>query len=310
MIAIGIDVGGTHTRVGAVNQSGRLLVCRRCTTDRHAGGDAFVDGLIRSVEAVCGETCADDARVRAIGLALPGLIDRRRGVLVRSVNLRFLEGRGIPDELTRRTGLAVTLSTDADAATWAEYIAHPLRPERFIHLRLGTGVACGVVVNGALQDVGAGRTTHLDALIVDDQPDAVECRCGKRGCLEMIAAGPAMVERGRQAGYANGLGDLQRGWQRGDRQARAIVQHVAAAVSTAVANLTRHFQPEVISLGGGVTSQLPGLVEEATAHCRACDALNGCDMRVSLERSRLGDDAGVIGAALLASTSSREGRQL
>jgi glucokinase len=300
MIAIGIDVGGTQTRVAAADRSGRVLARRRRLADRTPAGNALIDWLDRAVAEVCGEARRIDAEIRSIGLALPGIIDRQRGVVVRSVNLSFLEGRPIAEELRRCTGLAVRLMTDADAATWAEYLACPPCLRGFVHLRLGTGIACGVVTDGSLQDLSVGRAGHLDALIVDHRPDAATCRCGKRGCLETVASGVALTERGRRAGFENGLRDLHQGWERQDQVAMKIIQDAAAGLSVALGNLARRFGPEVISVGGGVASQLPVLLETALDHFRVSDTPNAFDVKPSVQRSCLGDDAGAIGAALLA----------
>ena len=300
MIAIGIDVGGTRTRVAAADRSGCVLARRRCLADRTPAGNALIDWLDCAVAEVCEEARPHDAEIRGIGLALPGIIDRQRGVVVRSVNLSFLEGRPIAEELRRCTGLDVRLMTDADAATWAEYLAYSPCPRCFVHLRLGTGIACGAVVDGSLQDLSVGRAGHLDALVVDDRPDAATCRCGKRGCLEMVASGVALTERGRRAGFENGLRDLRQGWERQDPAAMKIVREAAAGLSVALRNLGRRFGPEVISVGGGVVSQLPVLLETALDHLRASETSNTCDVKPSVQRSCLGDDAGAIGAALLA----------
>jgi predicted NBD/HSP70 family sugar kinase len=300
MIAIGIDVGGTRTRVAAVDRSGRVLARRHHLADRTPDGNALIDWLDRAVAEVFGEARPHDAEIGGVGLALPGIIDRQGRVVVRSVNLPFLEGRPIAEELGGRTGLEVRLVTDADAATWAEYLACSPSPRGFVHLRLGTGIACGVVTDGSLLDLSVGRSGHLDALIVDDRPDAATCRCGKRGCLETAASGVALTERGQQAGFQNGLPDLRRGWERQDQAAMKIIQHAAAGLSLALGNLGRRFGPEVISVGGGVASQLPVLLETALEHFRVSGAPNACGLRASIQQSCLGDDAGAIGAALLA----------
>ncbi len=299
MIAIGIDVGGTQTRAAAVDRSGRVLARRSCATDGLADGGALIAWLAEQVTALREGKHTGGARVKALGLALPGLIDRERGVLTRSINLPWLEGRAVADELSRETGVDVTLTTDAAAAVWGEYTARPARAERFVHLRLGTGVACGVVIGGVLQDLTAGRTAHLDALVVNDQPDAPMCRCGRRGCLELFASGAALIAQGQKAGHANGLTGLQRAWQRGEGRATELVERTAVAVAKAVANLARRFDADIVNLGGGVLSLLPAVMEATQRLASEAVSMEGRSARVVLERCRLGDDAGVIGAALL-----------
>jgi len=300
MIAIGIDIGGTQTRVGAVDQSGRVLACRRHRTDPTVGGDALVDRLIREVDVVRKEADIREPLAGVMGVAVPGLINRKKNALTRSVNLPVLEGYPIAEELIRRTGLSVTLATDAEATTWAEYLAHPSRPTRFAHLRLGTGVACGIVADGALLDIYGDRTGHLDVLIVREGPEAPECSCGRKGCLEAIASGAALLKRGGAFGFPAALDSLQRAWQRGEATAKQIIGDAATGVSIAVGNLAQSFGAELVCIGGGVIDRLPALFDEAAAWFRNSHAIENGDFRASMEQSRLGDSAGLMGSALLA----------
>jgi predicted NBD/HSP70 family sugar kinase len=308
MITIGIDVGGTHTRVAAVERTGRAVAMRRFPTAPDAIFEALVDRLIRSIADIREEVGTVDPPVQAAGLALPGLIDRERGVLRRSINLPLLEGRPIVEALARGTGWSVTSMSDADAATWAECAAIEGAPARAAHLRLGTGVACGVVIDGRLLELDADRAAHLDVLVVADRSDARGCRCGRRGCLETVASGAALDELARQAGYADGLQGLRAGWRRKEPAAQAIVRDAARGVSAALVNLRRRFETRVISVGGGVLSALPFLFELAVAEWRAADAADGGGPGMRVERSRLGDEAGVIGAGLLAQQEKRSRR--
>ena len=107
MIAIGIDVGGTQTRVGVVDDGGRIVASRRCETVRDADGGALVDRLARTIDEVLSDSRDKHGDTVPIGLALPGLLDRDRRSVVRSVSLPCLEGKPIADELARRTARPV-----------------------------------------------------------------------------------------------------------------------------------------------------------------------------------------------------------
>jgi glucokinase len=296
MFAIGIDVGATWTRAAAVDGSGRIVASHRDDTPRDA--DGFARRLVEAFDHVCrGANISTDA-VTSIGLALPGIVDRDRGCLVRSVNLPFLEGVAIVDHLARAIGRRPALMTDAQAATWGEYSACSPRPERFAHLRLGTGIACGVVCGGRLAPSGPGRTTHWDVLIVDDGPEATPCPCGLRGCLETVASGRALEQHALQMGLKDGLDGLRHAWYRRDPRAVSLIDEVADALVIAITNLARKFQPQIVTIGGGAATALPCVVEEAIARSPSTTFQGGTVPRV--EAAKRGDEAGVIGAALLA----------
>ncbi len=375
MIAMGIDVGGTYTRVGAVDidaSCGPELVTRCCATISRDHGNILIDWIVGAVGEVAEEaakhptarraTGGQNARVAGVGLALPGILDPNRRRLVRSVNLPFLQDRAIGDELAERTGYPVQLVTDAEAATWAEYAAYTssklTNPERsrglkpaarcFVHLRIGTGIGCGLVVNGDVQRLDVNRSGHLDVLIIDHGADAPPCPCGKRGCLETVASGRVLHQRtlkllghartrspteprasararpqtpteprasaranaliqgtdpGRHGdtGFGNALATLQQRWKRGDKAARTIVDQAAKALALGLTNLIDHFRPQVISIGGGVMTTLPCLLDEARQRVNASDEPSDHQPSITILRATHSDKAGTIGAALLAS---------
>lgn len=311
---IGVDVGGTFTRAGVVTNNGQVRHIHRTETPRANTGPALVTWIANAVDALIAAVGEPEGReIRYAGVGLPGIVDAEEGRLVRSVNLPLLEGFAVRDELVRRTGLAWRVTTDAAAATWGEYIgycvANGARPKRFAHLRLGTGVALGAVIDGVL-DVGPTdathpfderRTGHLDLLRVIDGADAPLCRCGQRGCLEAIASGRALAERAASVGLGDDLAELARLGENGDAAARQIIDRAADAVSMALSNIANHYRADVVVVGGGVAKVLHELVSRAIAKCG--------DRRVGFEpRSESTDaqprylrseirSAGVVGAA-------------
>ncbi len=298
-VAIGIDVGGTLTRLGVVNEQLKIVARREVRTLEIVSYDGLIDWIAAEVTPEL-HVKQGENRAFTIGLALPGTLDRERGWLVRSVNLPFLERKPIVDGLTARLGVRPFLCTDADAATWGEYLAATPRPSRFVHLRIGTGVACGVVIDGCLQRTDAGRTTHMPELVVEEGPVALPCRCGLRGCLETIASGAALTRAANELGYANGTGDFGRALHDDDKPMALLIERVASAVARAMANLRGKFGVEVVVLGGGVVEGLSGLVEGVRAQSPLTAGLSPS----AIVGSRVGDDAGVIGAARLAVESS------
>ncbi len=331
MIAIGVDIGGTTSRVAAIdcsfgcgtqnqnrdregaansgsrfspsrdnrsteqNSSGApILAQQSAPTPRDQNGHSLIDWIVDAVRDIRADLSIATSR---IGLALPGPVDRDRGILLRSVNLPFLENRPIVRELQEKACQPVTLWTDAEAATWAEYIAIDPAPASFAHLRIGTGVACGIIVDGEFVYPPRTNGGHLDLLVVDHSPTATKCPCGKRGCLEAIASGVSLTRNGQN------LAALQLAYESGDEETRELVNLAARAINSAITNTVKQFGVTTIILGGGVIENLPALFDGVLRENKENGSVEG----IAISRHKLGDAAGVIGAAILAARDAGNG---
>lgn len=302
MTAIGMDIGGRSMRVAAVDLTGMVIARRSEAMTDADDPEHLVGRLADAVADIRDALPSDHDASTPIGLALPGILDPGCGTLIRSVNLPLLEGYAIRDTLAHRTGCPVELVTDAEAATWGEYLAREPRPNRFVHLRLGTGVALGAVVAGELERLDSARREHLEVLVVDRRPEAPLCTCGRRGCLETIASGRSLDAQVTRSGFGGGLDVVQRAFRAGDAAARQLVQSAANALAIAIQQVAGRFEVDSVCLGGGVITHLPALASITT------DLLGSFDHStaptgprpIAIDPARLGDDAGVIGSALIA----------
>ncbi len=326
--AIGIDIGGTATRIAIVDAAGKMIAHLCLSTPDNLTGDLFTTWLANAIRTVHEETNLEPNRCRRIGLAMPGTLDHARTKLIRATNLPGLQEHDIVDDLATRLGSRPILLTDAEAATWGEYSVRKPRVNRFVHLRVGTGVGCGVVIDGDLCRLDVGRTTHLEELVVHHSTDARRCVCGLRGCLETVASGKALLRHAEELGAAEDLAAIETAARMGNEAALQVVNAAAQNVLVALKSLTRRFRPNVICLGGGVLAHLP-MLWERIERCGLDGSMAGADTSTGgqaasgtpstgqppcgceseppphLEPANLGDDAGVIGAALLALSGQR-----
>lgn len=295
MVAIGIDIGGTRTRAAMVNEGGDILGWQETATSALGRLESLLDWIGGAVKAFRADAASDAKSISHIGLALPGLLDREHGAVSRAVNIPWIEQQPIRSQLEVLTGLPVKLISDADAATWGEYASLQPRPERFVHLRLGTGVALGVVVAGRLQrlarpDAAGG---HLDVLVVDETPEAQHCLCGRCGCLEAYVGRVALRRRMGELGIAGEVNELSRLIDERDAAARGIVSDAAMRLASAISNICAEFAPDLIVVGGGIVAAVPAILAECRQLATKCSGLASD----RLQPSTLGNNAGVIGAA-------------
>lgn len=307
MGAIGVDIGATSARAGwvLVEPDGGATdlrvhgLTRTSTRDWRDIEDLSV-WLVETMEqvrahpATCGprDSTGSDLDAAPVGLALPGLIDASSGVVRRSVHLPFLEGIRLVDRLSRRLHRPITIVTDAAAATWGEYVAAGRPPGTMIHLRLGSGVACGLVVDGRAVPFDPDRTTHSCHLIAETGPDALPCACGLTGCLETIAGGRGLERAAEALGLEPSPKALRQAAERGDARSCAVLDRAARGVYRVIETLTGAYRPALIVIGGGVMTAMPELVEFVRDRLVVRAAANEGDAKTADSRSMRFDDAG------------------
>ncbi len=227
---IGVDVGGTKIAAARVEPDGSLSRRFRADTRADEGPDGVIERICQGIEQVMGEE-----KVEGIGIACPGPLDARTGVVLSPPNLPGWDRIPLKDRLEERFGVPVRVENDANAAAWGEYLLGAGRgADPMVYITVSTGIGGGIVLDGRLYrgaDTFAGEIGHT---IVD--PGGAPCSCGRRGCLEALASGTAIaraaaeaVRKGnrriREAGGERAAGGTRfrriPGWGRGCFQDRA-----------------------------------------------------------------------------------------
>jgi glucokinase len=325
--AVGVDVGGTYIRAGVVDERGNIRTLRQqrlpVSADQiQAVLTATVREAIESAESEGLVGLDSQGRVTAIGVGAAGLVDVGAGVVRFAPNIgyRNFELRKI---LQAEFELPVTTDNDATAAAYGEYRigCEPFGIRHMVLVTLGTGIGGGLVLDGRLYRGNKGFAGEIGHILVDK--NGLACGCGQRGCWETIASGTALGEMGRQAareGRAYRIlqlagGDLTKlkgehvvaAAKEGDDVALQLMSEYAERVAIGLAVLANVLDPEVFVIGGGV-SEAADLFLPRTAEAFAL-RLQGRPYRepIPVEAAKLGSNAGVIGAALIALASTQSG---
>jgi glucokinase len=290
---IGLDIGATKTLGVALDEHGHVVAQVRLATE--PGPDGVVHTAARVVAAL--SSASDPAA--PVGVGVPGVVDSARGLVSHAVNLGL---DGAPVALAGRLGEAVgrrvLLENDVNAATLG--VAALTRATDLAYLGIGTGLAAGLVVDGALRRGARGAAGEVGHVSVD--PAGVLCACGQHGCLETVASGSALAAAWPTDGPAPGLA-LHAAYVAGDERARAVWLAFADGVAQAVTVLALGVDPDVVVLGGGVADVGEPLREavvaalEQRASGSAFVASLDLPHRVSLVPQ--GAPVAAIGAALL-----------
>jgi glucokinase len=307
-----IDLGGTNTACALATADGSLVAQRSIPTDSHEGPERVLDRIAAAVEDLA-QTAG--GRPEAVGMGVPGLVDRDTGV-VRFVPNLPTQWRAVPAarHLGERLGCPVHLLNDARMATLGELAFGRGRGVgTMIFFTIGTGIGGGVVIDGTLRLGALGAAGELGHQVIE--PNGPPCGCGGRGCLETLASGTAIAAEGvrlMRMGMAPRLHEMSGGSAdrvdtrlmaeaatAGDAHIRATIVRAGAAIGIGAANIVHSIHPELVVLGGGV-AQIGALLIDAVRDTmvQRVGMFPAHDVRV--EQSALGDLAGLYGGVALA----------
>ncbi|HEX8648509.1 MAG TPA: ROK family protein [Thermoleophilaceae bacterium] len=291
---IGVDVGGT--KVAAARIAGTEVLDAVTHPTELSGSDALMAGI----EAAIGEVAEASGKPDAVGIGMPSQIDFATGTIVSSVNIPF-EGVALGEELTARLGVPVYLDNDANCAALAEaQFVEDAPAKHLVMLTLGTGVGGGVVIDGRIFRGATGLGAELGHITID--PNGPDCpgSCPNRGCLEALASGTALErEASAKAGERVKGKEVVERARGGDAEALELLQEIGRWLGIGIATYSNVFEPEHFVIGGGLSAAGDLFLDRAREEA-AARALPASFQRVRVSLAKAGNDAGVIGAGLLA----------
>jgi glucokinase len=294
--SIGLDLGGTNLRAAAVSHEGKMLDSVTGKTAYSAGREAILHDMVDAIETLRKRL---GANLAGIGVAVPGFILLKEGVIRNSNNLSSLENFPIRDELSRRLGAPVILENDANAAALGEkWIGTGRDVDDLVLLTLGTGIGGGIVSGGKVLRGYLGMAAELGHITV--VPNGNPCGCGNRGCVEKHASATAVTAMAKLLGLGDALTSKQVAELAlaGNEKARTIFASMGEALGIVLAMLVNTFNFPLYLLSGGVIGAwdlfAPAMLEELR---RRSFTFRTTAPRV--ERGALGNEAGLFGAACL-----------
>lgn len=312
---VGADIGGTHLRTALVDREGKILRQRKTATDIRHGSRQASDRLISACRELMGEASSHGGRVAAVGLGVAGKIDRLKGKVIFSPNLPAMRDYPLASELENALEIPVVMENDANVFGIGEGWAGSGRGvDNWIGLTLGTGVGGCLIFRGELwngDDLGfVAETGHL---VVD--PAGPKCACGLRGCLEAHSSGRALmegVEEAVAAGVLTGGPLFDRFKARtldaeavydaakeGDPAAGKLFHRMGWGLGLAIAGLFTVLGISNAIIGGGVSGGWDLFIEPLRKTLAEYSPFLSLDL-MRIQRSALGDDAALVGAARLA----------
>lgn len=296
---IGLDLGGTFLKAGVISQSGEVAHKARYSID-----PSGVDRVFDTIGLAVRECAAASGDMAAVGLGIPGILDRTTWRMMSSPNLHCLDGQDMNQRLSGVCPYPFAIDNDANCAAWGEYSAGAgseacgARPLSFVLLTIGTGVGGGIVLDGRLWHGARGYAGEPGHIVIER--DGLPCNCGGRGCLETrVSAGAILRAYGERGGHAGSAEDVAGAASRGDRLALESLAEVGRDLGIGIAAIINLLNPELVAVGGGVMGAGELLLGPARTEASA-RAFSDSFGSARIVAAALGNDAGMIGAGLMA----------
>jgi len=295
---LAIDLGGTNLKIALFNLQFRLKARKVFSTQCFAKKAILIQAILDSVENILKENALDLNAVLGLGLGLPGPIDIRRGIVHFFPNIPGWKRVGLKKILERRIGLPVFIDNDANLMCLAE---HKLGSARgfmnAVCLTLGTGVGGGIIIEGRLYrgvDNAAGEIGHMPI-----NEHGSNCNCGGIACLETYIGNKRILSYAKRIFKRKiSLEELSLLAKMGNKGAKDIWSEVASRLGIALCGVVNLLNPDVIVLGGGIANAgrvlFQGVRQTISSRAMSIQAKH-----VKILKARLGNDAGLIGAAIM-----------
>ena len=313
MFRIGVDLGGTNIAAGLVDENYQI-VCKKSVP---TGADRAPECIVADMAALCLSLCEEQgvnmSDVVSVGIASPGIANHDTGVVEYANNLPFKKfpiGSMLSEKLG---GKKVYLENDANAAAWGEAIAGAAKgTSNSVMITLGTGVGGGIIIDGKVYSGFNYAGAELGHIVIEH--NGRQCSCGRRGCWEAYSSATALIkmtteklEECAATGRKTIMADAKRisgrtafdAMRQGDAAGREVVDMYIAYLVTGLANIVNIFQPEVISLGGGVSGEGQPLIDALLEGIHKEQYGLGVVAEPQIRIAQLGNDAGIVGAAVL-----------
>ena len=313
MYRIGIDLGGTNIATGVIDENYKIIGRGKVKTRAPRPAEAIFDSIKEAVDMAVVNAGISYDEITSVGVGTPGSVNKDTGAIEFSNNLKF---HNVPAKamLEERLKKPVYLENDANAAALGEAVAgsgHGVK--NFVAVTLGTGVGSGIIIDGKIyrgSNFCGGEMGHMVINV-----DGIPCNCGRKGCWEKYASATALVSQAVEAMQGDKAsllwqtcdGDLNKvdgksifdAVDLGDETAKAVVNRYLYYVSIGIANVVNALQPETVCVGGGISGQGEKILQPIRDMVKAERYSVYAENQANIVPALLGNDAGIIGAALL-----------
>ena len=314
MYKVGVDLGGTNIAVGVIDENYNIIGRGKAKTACPRPAEEIFEDMCKCVKAAAEDAGISIDEIESIGIGTPGTVDKSKGIISYANNLDFNNVPAVELMKKEFPNTVIRLENDANCAALGEALAGSGKGKNsFVAVTLGTGVGGGIVLDGKLltgcNDAG-GEIGHISIKF-----DGEQCNCGRIGCWERYASATALINQTKKAMEENKdskmwelcSGDITKAGGRtafdamrlGDEAGKKVVDTYIEYIGIGATNIVNIFQPEMLCFGGGICNEGETLLAPLRAYVKANQYNKRTEKNTELCVACLGNDAGIIGAALV-----------
>lgn len=306
---VGIDLGGTNIAAAVVDEYGVIYGRAKRKTAMPRPYNEIFDDMAACAKDAATASGLPFEDIESVGIGCPGALDTVNGIVEFSNNLGFYDVP-IREYMEKALGKDIYLENDANAAAWGEYLCGSGKGlTDMVMITLGTGVGSGIIEGGHLVCGAYGKGAELGHMVI--RTNGERCTCGRRGCLEAYASATALIRQTKAAMKENKESDMWRvspklsdvngrtAFSAKDAAAKAVVKDYLGYFAEGIVNIVNILQPEVICIGGGVSGEGDRILAPLNKAVDKYSFARFGKEQTKVTRAVLGNDAGIIGAALL-----------
>lgn len=313
MYNIGIDLGGTNIKVGLVDENYNIIAKATAKTDLPRPVEEICAAIVDTVWKTLGEAKVTIGEVNSIGIGTPGVANRNSGIVLYSCNLGF-ENTDLRKLIKARLDKPIFVENDANAAAFGEVLAGAGKGcKDVVVVTLGTGVGGGIIIDGKIYTGFNFCGAELGHTVIEY--NGRQCSCGRKGCFEAYSSATALINMTKECMEEHkdskmwelAGGSLDNvdgktafdGMRAGDEAAKALVDMYIDYLGCGLTNIVNTFQPEVLLIGGGICKEGENLTKPLEEYIKREQYCIDPNRSTRLDICKLGNDAGIIGAAFL-----------
>ena len=286
---IGIDLGGTKILTALADSEGRIISSVKIDTQASLGPEKVIANMIKSISLVVKQARVPLSRVSRVGIGAPGPI-LGQAIIVSPPNLPGWLHVNIKSVMQKKLKKKIYVENDANAAAFGEFCFGAGKGfKNLVYITLSTGIGGGIIINGKIYTGSIGTAGEIGHMVIDQK--GPKCGCGNRGCLEALAAGPAIA---KMAGQKNAL-EAELAARRGNKRAQNAINTAAKYIGIGIANINNILNPDIFVIGGGVSNMGRILLDPVKSWAKKY-SMEASRKSLIIVPAKLKNNAGVMGA--------------